>query len=112
MAGQVIMQGFVGFHIPVWARRLVTMLPAFAVIALGYDTTTCLIISQVVLSFALPVPLVALLLLSRRRGVMGAYALGWPGLGAAGLLTAAVVFLNAILILQSFGVDIPGLPTG
>src|SRR5213082_3583531 len=39
LAGQMIMQGFVGFRIPIWLRRLVTMLPAFAVVALGVDTT-------------------------------------------------------------------------
>ena len=61
MAGQVIMQGFVGFRIPIWLRRLVTMLPAFVVVALGVNATHALVYSQVVLSFALPVPMIALL---------------------------------------------------
>ncbi len=74
MAGQMIMQGFVGFHIPIWIRRAVTMAPAFAVVAMGYDATTSLVISQVVLSVILPVPMIALLLLSRRKDVMGDYA--------------------------------------
>ena len=65
MAGQVIMQGFVGFHVPVWLRRLVTMLPAFAVVAMGADATQSLIYSQVVLSFALPVPMIALVVYRR-----------------------------------------------
>ncbi len=50
MAGQMIMQGFVGFRIPVWVRRLVTMLPAFVVVALGVNATKALVISQVMLS--------------------------------------------------------------
>ena len=49
MAGQMIMQGFVGFRIPIWLRRLVTMVPAFVVVALGVNATNALVISQVVL---------------------------------------------------------------
>src|SRR5581483_10648713 len=74
MAGQMIMQGFVGFRIPIWVRRLVTMVPAFVVVALGVNATAALVLSQVVLSFALPVPMVALVLLTRRREVMGEFA--------------------------------------
>ncbi|MBC5803465.1 MAG: Nramp family divalent metal transporter, partial [Candidatus Eremiobacteraeota bacterium] len=73
MAGQVIMQGFVGFRIPVWVRRLVTMIPAFVVVGLGVNSTNALVISQVVLSFALPIPMIALILLTRRRDVMGPF---------------------------------------
>ena len=70
MAGQVIMQGFVGFRIPVWLRRLVTMVPAF-VIGLSFNATRAMILSQVVLSLVLPLPLVALVVLSSRKSVMG-----------------------------------------
>ena len=56
MAGQMIMQGFVGFRIPILVRRLVTMVPAFVVVALGVNATNALVISQVVLSIALPLP--------------------------------------------------------
>src|ERR1700688_2416641 len=62
MAGQMIMQGFVGFRIPIWIRRLVTMLPAFVVVGVGVDATKALVVSQVVLSLALPVPMIALVL--------------------------------------------------
>ena len=61
MAGQMIMQGFVGFRIPIWLRRLVTMVPAFVVVGLGVDATNALVVSQVVLSLALPLPMIALL---------------------------------------------------
>jgi manganese transport protein len=62
MAGQVVMQGFVGFRIPVWIRRIATMVPALIAIALGLDPTRTLVMSQVVLSFALPIPVITLLL--------------------------------------------------
>src|SRR5882757_11584837 len=56
IAGQVIMQGFVGFRIPLWLRQLVTMAPAFVVVALGVDATRALVLSQVALSLILPIP--------------------------------------------------------
>ena len=66
MAGQMIMQGFIGFRIPVWVRRLVTMVPAFIVVGLGVNATNALVISQVVLSIALPIPMIALLIFTQR----------------------------------------------
>jgi len=110
MAGQLIMQGFVGFRIPVWVRRLVTMAPAFVVVALGVNATEALVVSQVVLSIALPLPMVALLLFTRRADIMGRFANGRLTGVAATVGTAVVLLLNVILILQTFGVAIPGLP--
>src|SRR6266566_3845508 len=74
MAGQMIMQGFVGFKIPIWVRRLVTMIPAFIVVGLGVNATKALVISQVVLSIALPLPMIALLTFTRRADLMGGFA--------------------------------------
>lgn len=71
MAGQVIMQGFVGFTIPIWARRVVTMIPAVLVAAIGFNPTSTLVISQVVLSFVLPLPVITLIMFTRRRDLMG-----------------------------------------
>ena len=71
MAGQVLMQGFVGFTIPVWVRRLITMLPAVLVAAIGSNPTSTLVISQVVLSFVLPLPVITLIMFTRRRDIMG-----------------------------------------
>jgi manganese transport protein len=111
MAGQMIMQGFVGFRIPVWLRRIVTMVPAFVVVAFGVNTTNALVYSQVVLSFALPVPMIALVIFTRRRDIMGAFATSRL-VGAAAILgTAVILVLNIILILQTFGVNVPGLPS-
>ena len=112
MAGQVIMQGFVGWRIPVWARRLVTMLPAFAVAAAGVDATTSLVASQVVLSLALPVPLVALVLFVRRRDIMGELVCGAGAVALAAGMTLAVLLLNLVLILQLAGIGLPLLGGG
>ncbi len=71
MAGQVIMQGFVGFTIPIWVRRLVTMLPAVLVVAIGFNPTSTLVISQVVLCFVLPLPVITLVMFTSRRDLMG-----------------------------------------
>ncbi len=71
MAGQVIMQGFVGFTIPIWVRRVVTMIPAVIVAAIGFNPTSTLVISQVVLSFVLPLPVITLVMFTRRRDLMG-----------------------------------------
>ena len=112
MAGQLIMQGFVGFRIPVWVRRLVTMVPAFVVVALGVNTTDALVISQVVLSIALPLPMIALLVFTGRADIMGRFANGRITAVAAVIGTAVVLVLNLVLILQSFGVPIAGLSAG
>jgi manganese transport protein len=109
MAGQMIMQGFVGFQIPIWIRRLVTMLPAFVVVALGANPTRALVISQVVLSFALPLPMVSLLIFTRRTDIMGQFVNSRLMQIAALLGTALVLVLNIFLILQILGVPIPGL---
>ena len=110
MAGQMIMQGFVGFRIPIWLRRLVTMLPAFVVVAMGVNATDALVYSQVVLSLALPVPIIALVLFTRDRAVMGEFANGKLTAAAAVVGTLVILALNAILLLQTFNVPIPGLP--
>jgi len=101
MAGQMTMQGFVGFRIPIWLRRLVTMLPAFAVLALGVDPTKALVISQVVLSIALPLPMISLIIFTSRADVMGAFANGALTRALAAVATAVVLGLNGVLIVQT-----------
>ena len=85
------------------------MVPAFVVVALGVDSTRALVISQVVLSFVLPLPMVALVLLSRRADVMGRFASGRLVDTAAIIGACVVLALNAILVLQSLGIVIPGV---
>ncbi|MCJ2088783.1 Nramp family divalent metal transporter [Methylobacterium sp. E-005] len=109
LAGQMVMQGFTGWRIPLLVRRLATMLPAFVVVAIGIDPTRALVLSQVVLSLALPVPMVALVVFTRRRSVMGPFANG-PLTQAAAVAGAAVVLgLNMVLLAAAFGVPVPGL---
>jgi manganese transport protein len=102
MAGQVIMQGFTGWGIPNWLRRLITMLPALIVLGIGLDPTATLVISQVVLSFALPFAIVPLLLFTRRRDIMGALVNHrlTTALGAA--VTLVIIALNLLLLYQVF----------
>jgi manganese transport protein len=109
MAGQMIMQGFVGFRIPIWVRRLVTMAPAFVVVAMGVNATKALVISQVVLSIALPLPMISLLIFTRRPDIMGEFANSRLTQAAAVIGTAIVLLLNAVLIAETCGVPIPGL---
>ena len=104
MAGQVVMQGFVNFSIPIWVRRLVTMVPSFVVIALGANVTQALIWSQVVLSFVLPLPMITLLLISRDASVMGRFRMGGRTLVCAVVMVVFVLTLNAALLLQTVGV--------
>ncbi|MCT8265818.1 Nramp family divalent metal transporter [Afifella sp. JA880] len=110
MAGQMIMQGFVGFSIPIWVRRLVTMLPAFVVVALGINATKALVISQVILSIALPVPMIALVYFSASREIMGQFVARRLISVIAVTGTVVVLALNMVLLLDIFGIDIPGLP--
>lgn len=107
LAGQMIMQGFVGFTIPIWLRRLLTMTPAFIVVGLGVGPTHALILSQVVLSFALPVPMLALVWFTRQPALMGTHAN--RGITDLAALTAAaiILILNVILITQIAGLKIP-----
>jgi manganese transport protein len=109
MAGQMIMQGFVGFKIPIWLRRVITMAPAFVVVAYGVNATEALVVSQVVLSIALPLPMIALLMFTRRDDIMGSFANGRMTQIAAVAATIAVLALNIFLIAQLLGVPIPGL---
>jgi manganese transport protein len=109
MAGQVIMQDFVNFRIPLWVRRLVTMAPAFVVVALGVNATQALVLSQVVLSLVLPAPMIALLIFTARRDVMGPFANSRLTNAAAVAAALVVLTLNVVLLLLAAGVPLPGL---
>ena len=98
MAGQTVMQGFVGFTIPIWVRRLVTLLPSFVVIFLGLDPTSILVLSQVVLSFGIALALVPLLLFLQDRRVVGAFVNRPVTRWASWAVTAMIVVLNVYLL--------------
>jgi manganese transport protein len=102
MAGQVIMQGFLHFHIPAWVRRLVTMVPSLIVIFIGLDPTRTLVISQVVLSFGLPFAVVPLIMFTRRRDIMGTLVNQRVTTIAASLAALLIISLNLFLLYQVF----------
>jgi manganese transport protein len=97
-AGQVVMQGFIARTIPLALRRLVTMTPALIVLAVGLNPTRSLVISQVVLSFGIPFALVPLVLLTRRRDIMGALVNRRITTIAASIVAAMIIALNAFLL--------------
>jgi manganese transport protein len=109
MAGQVVMQGFVGFSIPIWLRRLLTMLPAIAVVAIGFNPTQTLVISQVVLSFVLPIPVVALVIFTCRRDLMGVLVNHRLTTALAILCSIVILVLNVLLLYQQMGGALPFL---
>ena len=96
------MQGFLRRHIPVWVRRLATILPSLIVIWLGFDPTRTLVISQVVLSFGLPFALVPLILFTRRGDLMGVPVNRRATTVLTVLIAALIVALNFYLIWQFF----------
>ena len=105
MSGQVIMQGFLKFHIPVWIRRGVTMAPALIVIFAGLDPTRSLVLSQVVLSFGLPFAVIPLIWFTSRRRLMGPLVNARPTVILSGLAAALIVALNLFLLYRLLAGD-------
>jgi manganese transport protein len=101
-AGQVVMQGFIRRRIPLFLRRAVTMTPALIVLALGLPPTASLVVSQVVLSFGIPFALVPLLLVTRRRDIMGVFVNHRLTTAAAGIVVTLIIALNAYLLIDAF----------
>ena len=102
MAGQVIMQGFLHFHIQPWIRRIVTIVPSLIVIFIGFDPTRTLVLSQVVLSFGLPFAIVPLVMFTRRKDIMGVLVNGWLTTLLASLSATLIIALNFFLLYQTF----------
>ena len=101
MAGQVIMQGFIHRQIPIWVRRGLTMIPALIVAAIGLDPTRTLVISQVVLSFGIPVALIPLVMFTANRNLMGTLANQKVTTISATVVAALIVCLNGFLIYET-----------
>ncbi len=105
MAGQIIMQGFVGFAIPLWVRRIATMIPTLIIVAIGVDATRALVISQVVLSLVLPLPVIVLLMFTNKKAVMSELVNG-PLVRVLGIVAATVIIgLNLLLLWQTLGLS-------
>ena len=104
MAGQVIIEGFLDIKFSIFLRRLITIIPAMVVIAVGLDPLKILILSQVVLSFALPFALVPLLVLTNRKSVMGSFTSARRTRVAGWVVVGIIVTLNVVLLGQiAFG---------
>ena len=101
-AGQVVMGGFIKLRIPLMLRRALTMVPALIVLALGMNPTDALVLSQVVLSFGIPLALVPLVILTCRRGVMGVHVNRPVTTVAAWSCAALITGLNLFLLYQQF----------
>jgi manganese transport protein len=101
-AGQVVMQGFINFRINLHVRRAITMAPSLIVLAIGVDPSTTLVISQVVLSFGIPFALVPMVLLTRRRDVMGALVNRPLTTIVASVVAGLIICLNAFLLYDTF----------
>jgi manganese transport protein len=101
-AGQVVMQGFIARTIPLVLRRAITMTPALIVLALGLDPSRSLVISQVVLSFGIPFALVPLVILTRRRDIMGTLVNRPVTTICASIVAALIIALNAFLVFETF----------
>jgi manganese transport protein len=103
LSGQVVMQGFIRRQVPLWARRLVTMIPAFVVIGAGADPSRTLVLSQVVLSFGIPFALIPLVLFTSKREIMGVLVNRRLTIAAAVVVAALISGLNIFLLAQTFG---------
>jgi manganese transport protein len=99
-AGQVVMAGFINLRIPVMLRRAITMIPALIVLGVGVNPTDALVLSQVVLSFGIPVALVPLVVMTSRRKIMGVHVNGPVVTVLAYGVAAAITAMNAFLIYQ------------
>src|SRR3712207_2194765 len=102
MSGQVVMQGFINRRIPLFLRRLMTMLPSLTILAIGINPSRALVISQVVLSFGIPFALVPLLIFCRTRNVMGALVNRRLTTVVATMVVALIVCLNVFLLYRTF----------
>lgn len=99
-AGQVIMQGFLHKHIPVWLRRLVTMIPSITIIGIGFDPTRTLVISQVILSFGLPFAIIPLIMFTRNKSIMGILVNKGVTTFTVSVIASLIIIMNLYLIYQ------------
>jgi manganese transport protein len=102
LSGQVVMQGFIERRIPIFVRRLVTMVPALVVAAIGLDPSRTLVISQVILSFGIPFALIPLVYFTSRRDLMGPLVNRRVTTAIAALVAALISALNVFLLGQTF----------
>ena len=97
-AGATIMEGLLKRRIPIFVRRIVTLIPAILILGLGADPTQALVLSQIGLSFGIPFALIPLLSLTSNRALMGSFASRAPMRVILGFAAGLVIVLNLALI--------------
>lgn len=102
MAGETIMKGFVGIKLSSNVIRLITMFPAMVIIIIGVNPMLTLLLSQVFLSFALPIAIIPMLIISSRKDLMGVFVNSRLTNILGVLVTAVIVLLNAVLLFLTF----------
>lgn len=102
LAGQTIMMGFVNLSIPINVRRLITMMPALVIIAVGINPMRALVLSQVALSFILPFPIYQMLTIAKRKDLMGILVNKSFVRFLGVLIATAIIVLNAVLMYLTF----------
>ncbi|MCM3037426.1 Nramp family divalent metal transporter [Bacillus pumilus] len=102
LSGDIIMQGFIQYRIPLYVRRLITIIPPIAIIASGVNPTSALVMSQVVLSFGIAFALIPLILFTSKKRIMGELTNARWVTGISWVIAALVVALNLFLIVDTF----------
>ncbi|NBJ14605.1 MAG: divalent metal cation transporter [Dehalobacter sp. 4CP] len=102
MAGECMLKGFIGLDIPVNIRRAITMVPAIILLWLGFNPMKMLIMSQVTLSFALPAAVIPLLLITKRRDIMGEMTNRKITNAAGVVIISLIISLNVVLLYLTF----------
>lgn len=102
MSGDVIMQGYIKWRIPIYLRRFITMIPPLVIIILGVNPSHALVLSQVILSFGIPFALVPLVMLTSNRKLMGNLVNHSFTTIAAWSVAALIIGLNFFLLYQTF----------
>jgi manganese transport protein len=102
LAGQIVLQGFLNKPVEMWVWRLMTMVPALVIIALNVSSVEVLVISQAVLSLQLPFTMVPVLLLTRRRDLMGSLVNSRFTNVVNVLIALVVTVLNVVLLYTVF----------
>ncbi|CAL8895791.1 Nramp family divalent metal transporter [Bacillus sp. FSL W8-0645] len=102
LSGDIIMRGFIQYRIPLYVRRLITIIPPIAIIASGVNPTSALVMSQVVLSFGIAFALIPLILFTSKKRIMGELTNARWVTGISWVIAALVVALNLFLIVDTF----------
>lgn len=103
LAGQNLMRDFSGWTLPLWVRRLITMIPTFVVVGWGVNATDALVISQIILSLVVPIPMILLVWLTSQRQIMGEFVNSKWTTFVASVASALILSLNMVLLLEAMG---------